>query len=302
MAVEQSGELHARVGELRLCYETFGERTQPALLLIMGLGSQMVLWEDEFCGRLAERGFWVIRFDNRDVGRSTILREARVPTRGQLILRDPRGAAYKLEDLADDAAGLLDALEVEAEHVVGASMGGMVAQSLTTRHPERVLSLVSIMSSTGNRRVGFTHPLLLRTLLRRAPRGHDAYVREFMATHRQIGSRRYPPGHDRLLAMAERCFERGIHPAGSARQLAAIAAASDRTAALGEIRMPATVIHGDADRLVMPSGGRATAKAIPGARLVIIPGMAHDLPPDLWEQVIDEIEATAARAASARAA
>ncbi len=302
MAVERSGEQYARVGELKLCYETFGERTQPALLLIMGLGSQMVLWEDEFCERLAQRGFWVVRFDNRDVGRSTILRDARVPTRGQLILRDPRGAAYKLEDLADDAAGLLDTLEVEAAHVVGASMGGMVAQSLTTRHAERVLSLVSIMSSTGNRRVGFTHPLLLRTLLRRAARDHEAYVREFMATHRQIGSRRYPPGHDRLLAMAERCFERGIHPAGSARQLAAIATAADRTVALGEIRVPVTVIHGDADRLVMPSGGRATAKAIPGARLVVIPGMAHDLPPDLWEQVIDEIEATAARAASARAA
>ncbi len=302
MPVECSGEQYARVGKIKLCCETFGDRTQPALLLIMGLGAQMVLWEDRFCEQLAERGFWVIRFDNRDVGRSTILRDARVPTRAQLILRDPRGAAYKLEDLADDAAGLLDVLGVDAAHVVGISMGGMIAQSLTARHPQRVRSLVSIMSSTGNRRVGFAHPLLWRTLLRRAPRGHDAYIRDFEATHRQIGSRRYPPGRERLLALAERCFERGIHPAGSARQLAAIATASDRTASLGEIRVPTTVIHGDADKLVMPSGGRATAKAIPGARLVMIPGMAHDLPPDLWEQVIDELEATAARAATARAA
>jgi pimeloyl-ACP methyl ester carboxylesterase len=301
MAVGRSGEQHARVGSIKLCYETFGERTQSALLLIMGLGAQMVLWEDEFCERLSERGFWVIRFDNRDVGRSTILRDAHVPTRGQLILRDPRGSAYTLEDLAGDAAGLLDALGVGAAHVVGISMGGMVAQSLTSRHPKRVLSLVSIMSSTGNRRVGLTHPLLWRTLLRRAPRDREAYVRDFMATHRQIGSRRYPPGRDRLLALAERCFERGIHPAGSARQLAAIATAPDRTAALGEIRVPTTVIHGDADRLVMPSGGHATARAIPGARLVIIPGMAHDIPPALWDQVIGEIAATAARAARAHA-
>lgn len=301
MAVERSGEQYAPVGRMRLCYETFGDRTRPALLLIMGLGSQMVLWEDEFCERLAERGFWVIRFDNRDVGRSTILRDAPVPTRAQLILRDPRGAAYKLEDLADDAVGLLEALEVEAAHVVGISMGGMVAQSLASRHPQRVLSLVSIMSSTGNRRVGLTHPLLWRTLLRSAPRDHDSYVRNFIASHRQIGSRRYPPGDERLLGLAERCFERGIHPAGSARQLAAIATASDRTAALGDIRVPTTVIHGDADRLVMPSGGHATAKAIPDARLVIISGMAHDIPPVLWDRVINEIEATTARAAPARA-
>jgi pimeloyl-ACP methyl ester carboxylesterase len=291
-----SGEQYAQVGNVKLCYETFGDRAMPALLLVMGLGSQMVLWEDGFCEQLAERGFWVIRFDNRDVGRSTILRDATVPTRGQLLLRDGRGAAYTLEDIADDAAGLLDHLEVEAAHVVGASMGGMVAQLLAIRHPHRVLSLVSIMSTTGNRRVGMTHPLLWRRLLRRPRRDREGYVREFMAVYRDIGSRHYRPGGDRVQALAELCFERGIHPAGTARQLAAIATAPDRTSPLNDIAVPTTVIHGDADRLVMPSGGRATAKAIAGARLVIIPGMAHDLPPELWGQVLDEIEGTAARA------
>ena len=296
--VERSGEQYARVGRLDLCYETFGERTMPPLLLIMGLGSQMVLWEDGFCERLAERGFWVIRFDNRDVGRSTVLRDAPVPTRMQLVLRDPGGAAYTLADMADDAAGLLDWLEVGAAHVVGISMGGMIAQLVATSHPTQVLSLVSIMSTTGNRRVGLTHPLLLRRLLRRRPTDHDSYVRDFVAGYSEIGSRRYPPGEERTRALAERSFERGIHPAGSARQLAAIASAPDRTALLRDIKVPTTVIHGDRDRLVMPSGGRATARAIGGSRLVVIPGMAHDLPPALWDQVIEEIEHTAARAAA----
>ena len=293
-AVASSGERYVPVGKLELCYETFGDRTMPPLLLIMGLGSQMVLWEDGFCEQLAQRGFWVVRFDNRDVGRSTILRESHVPTRSQLVLRDPRGAAYSLEDMADDAAGLLDQLGVEAAYVVGASMGGMLAQLVTIRHPERVLSLVSIMSTTGNRRVGLTHPALWRQMLRRPRRDREGYVRDFVESYRAIGSRRYPSGDDRLCTLAERCFERGIHPAGTARQLAAVMTATDRTALLHEIKVATTVIHGDADRLVMPSGGRATAEAVDGARLVVIPGMAHDIPPALWPQIVGEIEQTAA--------
>jgi pimeloyl-ACP methyl ester carboxylesterase len=294
--VEKLGEQRVRVGKLELCYETFGERSNPPLLLVMGLGSQMVVWEDAFCTQLAERGFWVTRFDNRDVGCSTILDGLPVPTLGQLVRRDPRGAVYTLEDMADDAAGLVEALEIEDAHVVGVSMGGMIAQLIAVRHPQRVRSLVSIMSTTGNRRVGRTHPFLLPRLLRRRPTDHDGYVRDFIATYREIGSRRYPPGDDRTGAIAERCFERGIHPRGAARQLMAIASAGDRTSMLGEVRVPTTVIHGTADRLVMPSGGRATAEAIPDARLVEIEGMAHDLPPALWEQVIGEIAATAQRA------
>jgi pimeloyl-ACP methyl ester carboxylesterase len=289
-----TGERFARVGKLTLCYETFGTELSPPLLLVMGLASQMVLWEDEFCQALADSGFRVIRFDNRDVGRSTILREAPVPTRAQLFRRDQRGAPYSLEEMADDAAGLLDELDIGAAHVVGVSMGGMIAQLLAIAHPERVLSLVSLMSTTGDRRVGRTHPLILPRLLRRARLDRAGYVQDFVATHRLIGSRRYRSDLERLRALAERCFDRGIHPSGAARQLAAIVTTADRTPRLRQLDVPTTVLHGDADRMVMPSGGRATAAAIPGSRLVIVPGMGHDLPPVLWPQIIDEITRTAA--------
>jgi pimeloyl-ACP methyl ester carboxylesterase len=294
-----SGERFARVGEIELCYETFGAANNPPLLLVMGLGSQMVLWDDQFCEDLAARGFWVIRFDNRDIGRSTILRDKPVPTTGQLLRRDRRAAAYSLDDMADDAAGLLDQLDVGKAHVVGVSMGGMIAQLLAIRQPERVLSLVSIMSTTGNRRVGRTDLRLYPRLLRRPKLDRLGYVENFLDTFRAIGSRRYPPDPERSRATAERCFDRGVHQDGAARQLAAILAAPDRTPLLKQLHVPATVIHGDADRLVMPSGGRATAAAIPDARLVIVPGMGHDLPPALWPQVIDEIVRDAGRAQGA---
>jgi pimeloyl-ACP methyl ester carboxylesterase len=298
VSTELSGEQRARVGDIEVCYETFGDRSQPALLLIMGLNSQMLLWEDEFCENLADRGFWVIRFDNRDCGRSTILRDAPTPKRWQLLARHPSCASYSLDDMADDADGLLDELGVERVHVVGASMGGMIAQLLAIRHPERVRSLVSIMSTTGNRRVGRPSPRVVSLLVRRVPRDREAYIRDFVATWKTIGSPAYhDPPH--LRTMAERCYERGIHPAGSARQLAAIVTARDRTPALRNLKIPTTVIHGDVDPLVTPSGGRATAKAIPGARLVMIPGMAHDIPPQLWDQILDEIQATTARAVPA---
>ena len=262
----------------------------------MGLGSQMVLWDDEFCETLASHGFRVIRFDNRDVGRSTILRDAPIPTRVQLMLRDKRAAAYSLDDMAGDAAGLLDQLGIEAAHVVGASMGGMIAQLLAIHHPRHVLSLVSIMSSTGNRRVGQTRPRLYPRLLGRPSRGREGYIADFVETYRAIGSKRYPSDTERLRTRAGRCFDRGYHPAGAARQLAAILAARDRTPLLRELRVATTVIHGDADPLVMPSGGRATAQAIPGARLVILPDMGHDLPRELCPQIIEAIVDNAATA------
>jgi pimeloyl-ACP methyl ester carboxylesterase len=296
-AVERSGERVAQIGDLELCHETFGSPQSPPLLLVMGLSSQMILWDDAFCELLARQGFWVIRFDNRDVGRSTILRDAPVPTRGQLLRRDPRAAAYALEDMADDTASLLAALSIDSAHVVGVSMGGMISQLLAVRHPERVRSLVSIMSTTGNRRVGRTSVRLYPRLLKRPRLDREGYIDDFVEAQRAIGSKRYRSDPERLRRVAARCHERGLHPAGSARQLGAIVAATDRTSLLRSINIPTTVIHGDADALVSVSGGKATAAAIPGARLVIIPGMAHELPPQLWPQLVEEIVATTARAA-----
>ena len=266
----------------------------------MGLASQMLLWDDRFCEDLAARGFWVIRFDNRDVGRSTILRDARVPARWQLALRHSDGAAYALEAMADDAAGLLDQLEIDAAHVVGASMGGMIAQLIAIRHPERVLSLVSIMSTTGKRRVGRPDPRVALRMLRPSARTREAYIEDHVQTYRLIGSHDFDfdfeEEHER--ERAGRLFGRGIHPAGSARQMAAVVTAEDRTELLRQIRVPTAVIHGEQDPLVNVSGGRATAAAIADAELVIIPGMGHDLPRELWPQIIDTIARTAYRAAS----
>jgi pimeloyl-ACP methyl ester carboxylesterase len=262
----------------------------------MGLASQMILWDDEFCERLAVQGFWVIRFDNRDVGRSTIMRGQRVPRRWQLLTRNVRGAAYSLDDMAADAIGLLDHLGIGATHVVGASMGGMIAQLMAIHHPERVLSLVSIMSTTGNRRVGRPRPRVAMWMLRK-PRGdREGYIEDHMATYHVVGSQEFEFDEEHRRERAGRCFDRGIHPAGSARQMAAVTTAPDRTALLGQVRVPTTVIHGDADPLVNVSGGRATADAIPGAKLVILAGMGHDLPRELWPQIIDAITQNAALA------
>jgi pimeloyl-ACP methyl ester carboxylesterase len=260
----------------------------------MGLASQMILWDDEFCELLAAQGFWVIRFDNRDIGRSTILRGARIPKRYQLLTRDARGAAYSLDEMAADAVGLLDHLGIDAAHVVGASMGGMIAQLIAISHPDRVLSLVSIMSTTGARRVGRPHPRMALRMLRKARREREGYIEDHIETYRAIGSKGFAPDEEHKRERAGRCFDRGIHPAGTARQMAAIMAARDRTPLLEQVSVPTTVIHGDADPLVNVSGGRATAEAIPGAKLVIVPGMGHDLPRELWPQFIDAIVQNAA--------
>lgn len=220
-----SGERTARVGELKLCYETFGACEAPPLLLVMGLGSQMILWDDEFCELLAAQRFWVIRFDNRDVGRSTIMREAPVPKRWQLLTRDARGAAYSLDEMAGDAVGLLDHLGTEAAHLVGVSMGAMIAQLIAINNPGRVRSLVSIMSSTGNRRVGRPHPRIALRLLRPAQREREGYIGDHIETYRTIGSAGFDFEEEHKRERAGRCFDRGIHPAGSARQMAAIVGA-----------------------------------------------------------------------------
>jgi pimeloyl-ACP methyl ester carboxylesterase len=265
----------------------------------MGLGAQMILWDEEFCARLAARDLFVIRFDNRDIGHSTILRDAPVPKQWQLVTRDARSASYSLDDMASDAVGLLDHLGLGAAHIVGVSMGGMIAQLVAINHPEHVLSLVSIMSTTGARRVGRPAPRVALRMLRRPRLDREGYIEDHIATYRTIGSQVFEFDEAHKRERAARLFDRGLHPAGSARQLAAIQTAPDRTPALRKLSVPATVIHGEADPLVDISGGRATAKAIPGAELLAIPGMGHDLPREVWPQVIEAIVQTAGRAAPA---
>ena len=255
----------------------------------MGLASQMLLWDEDFCELLAARGFRVIRFDNRDIGRSSWLRGEPIPKRWQLLIRSSGAAAYTLDDMAGDAAGLLDQLQIGAAHVVGASMGGMIAQLVAINHPDRILSLVSIMSTTGNRRVGRPQPRMFRRLLRKGQREREAYINNQVDTYRAIGSPKFEFDEQRTRERAGRCFDRGVYPPGSARQLGAVVAAPDRTKRLAQVKVPTTVIHGDADPLVDVSGGRATADAIPGAKLIIIPGMGHDLPRELWPQITDAI-------------
>jgi pimeloyl-ACP methyl ester carboxylesterase len=288
-------EQFCTVGDVELCYETFGDPGDPAVLLAMGLATQMVAWHEELCAELAERGFHVIRFDNRDIGRSGRV-EGPAPTLMQLVRRDKRAAVYTLDELAADAVGLLDGLGIERAHVVGASMGGMIAQTIAARHPERVLSLVSIMSNTGARWSGQPSPRLYPVLLRRPPRDREGYVRHTAWVLSQIGSKGFEGDEEDMRRLAELSYDRGLNPVAAARQLAAIIASGDRTPLLRTITAPTLVIHGTADRFVTPSGGRATARAIPGARLLMIPGMGHDLPRATWPRILDAIEENAARA------
>ena len=282
-------------GGITLCYDTFGDPADPPLLLIMGLGTQMVAWHEDFCGRLAGEGFHVIRFDNRDCGRSTHIEGVPTPTIPQLLMRRPP-AAYRLEDMAGDTAGLLDGLGIGAAHVVGASMGGMIAQTLAATRPDRVLSLASIMSTTGGRRVGQPALRVMPIFLRRPPGGREAFVDHTVLLFETIGSRGIQRDDDELREVAGLMYDRGLDPRGTARQLAAIIASGNRTPALRRITAPTVVIHGTADRLVRPSGGRATARAIAGAKLVKVPGMGHDLPRAAWDQIITAIVENAQRA------
>src|SRR3954469_17051742 len=288
-------EKTARVGDVDLCYETFGDPQDPAMLLVMGLATQMLGWREEFCEALAGRGFFVVRYDNRDVGRSTRI-QARPPTTWELVRRSRAAAHYTLDDMAADGVGLLDALGIERAHFVGASMGGMIAQTIAARHGQRVLSLVSIMSNTGARLSGQPALKVYPMLFKPAPNDRQGYIERMVATFEAIGSPGFERNVDDLRDLAGRSYDRGHDPPGAGRQLAAIMAAGSRRQLLRRIRVPTLVIHGRADRLVRPSGGRATARAIPGARLLLIDGMGHDLPRGAWPQIIDAIAQNAARA------
>ena len=294
-------EQRATANGIEIVYETIGDPSNPPLLLIMGLGTQLIHWDIELCERFAERGFHVIRFDNRDAGRSTYI-DAPVPNIRRAMAGLRIDAPYLLADMADDAFGLLDHLGIEAAHVAGASMGGMIAQTMAIRRPERVLSLTSIMSTTGERRAGRPKLRVWGVLLRRAPRDKDAAVEYFVRVFRLIGSKGFPADEDRVRALAAEAYDRGHSPAGTGRQLAAIMASGDRTDRVRGLRIPTLVFHGRDDPLVPFRGGRATADAIPGARLIGIPGMGHDLPRQVWPQLVDAVAETAARASATQAA
>jgi pimeloyl-ACP methyl ester carboxylesterase len=290
------------VGKVTLCYDTFGSESDPPMLLVMGLGTQMLAWREELCEQLAARGFFVVRYDNRDCGRSTWLDEQRPPSTFELLTRRKLPAAYDLDDMAGDAAGLLEALGLRPAHVVGASMGGMIAQNLAALHPRRVRSLTSIMSTTGGRFVGQPALRTYPVLMRRGPEGEEAFVEHVVKLQATIGSPGFPREDEEIRDLARRFHRRGLTAGGTARQLGAIVASGDRTNLLRRIVAPTLVIHGTADKLVRPSGGRATAEAIPGARLLEIEGMAHDLPKPAWPRIVDAIVANANRAGVAAAA
>ena len=292
---ELSEERLAPVNGIEIAYQEVGDPDAPPLILVMGLGTQMLGWDEELCGLLAERGFRVVRFDNRDIGHSTMLEAAGVPSRLDLFIGRRESAAYLLSDMANDTIGLMDHLGIESAHIVGASMGGMIGQTLAIEHAERVRSLVSIMSTTGSRRVGTPTLKAFGALLAKPPRGRDAYVERIVKTFKVIGSPAYPMDEPRFRELAGRLYDRSHNPKGVLRQMHAIGASGDRTAALRKLKLPATVIHGTRDPLVRPSGGRATARAIPGARLRIVEGMGHDLPRALWPTFIGEIADTASR-------
>jgi pimeloyl-ACP methyl ester carboxylesterase len=286
----------APVNGIEIAYQEMGDRDAPAIVLIMGLGTQMIAWDEGLCELFAERGFRVIRFDNRDIGHSTILEGGGVPSRLDLILGRRTAAAYLLRDMAADTAGLMDHLGVEAAHVVGASMGGMIAQTMAIEQPERVLSLTSIMSTTGRRWMEFPTLRAFAILMAPAPHGRDAYIERAVKTFRAIGSPDYPMDEERFRAVVEDSYDRGHRPSGVLRQMHAITASGDRTDALRRITAPTLVIHGREDPLARPVGGKATAKAVPGARLRLVEGMGHDLPRELWSTFVEEIAANAARA------
>lgn len=281
---------------IEICYETLGDTSGPPLLLIMGFGSQLVRWPPKFLTELEQRGYHVIVFDNRDVGKSTHLDALGNPDLSE-IMAGTAELPYSIGDMADDAAGLLDALELESAHVLGVSMGGMIAQDLAIRHPARVRSLTSVMSTTGRRDLPPPKPEILRILMRAPATTRQEEIEIRITSDRAIGGQLYPFEEEMIRKRAAEAYDRGFNPIGRTRQFAAISMQLDRREALAKLRMPVAVIHGADDPLVSPQGGRDTADAIPGAVLTILKGMGHDLPGPLHGQIADALDAVVARAA-----
>jgi pimeloyl-ACP methyl ester carboxylesterase len=290
----------AQIGEIEIFYDEIGDPAAPPVLLVMGLGAQMTVWQEGFRAAIADRGYRVIRFDNRDVGLSTHLHDAPPPDVRAAFTGDASSAAYTLSDMAADTTGLLDSLGIDSAHVVGASMGGMIAQTVAIEHPERVRSLTSIMSTTGDRSVGQATPAASAVLLGPPAASRDEVIERAVTSAGIVRSPAYPTDEAVIRQRAGEYYDRAFDPAGVARQLVAVMVSGDRTPKLAAVAVPTVVIHGEADPLVDPSGGRATAAAVPGAELVLVPGMGHDLPEPVWPQIVDAITAVAARAEADR--
>ena len=278
---------------IEIAYETFGDPGAKPMLLIMGLGYQMIVWDDEFCIQLASRGYWVIRFDNRDIGLSTRFDEAGVPNISTLLKSREQGKAvhvpYTLSDMADDAIGLLDALGIKSAHIVGLSMGGMIGQIMAVEFSERICTLSSLMSSTGNPGLPPPKPEALSILFTPLPTERIDYIESCVHVWRVLSGPKFPVDETRVRKWAEQSHDRGLNPAGFARQHAAIIVSGSRKEMLRSVTVPTMVLHGDADPLVPVECGIDTANAIPGAKLVIVKGMGHALPKALWPRVINAI-------------
>lgn len=290
----------AKVNDIEIEYDTFGDPASKPLLLIMGLGAQMINWDEEFCKKLVERDFYVIRYDNRDVGLSTKFEGAGEPDLMKLYMQVQKGerieSLYTLEDLADDAVGLLTAINIDKAHICGASMGGMIAQVIAYRHPSRVLSLVSIMSSTGNPDLPRPKPEAMQVLIKPLPIGREAIIEDGVHRMRIVHGTGIPFNEERARKLVTTSYDRSNYRPGFSRQLAAIIASGNRKNALKSITVPTIIIHGDADPLVPFEGGKDTAEAIPGSELLIIEGMGHSLPPEVWALVINAITKNASKA------
>ncbi|MFX0045032.1 MAG: alpha/beta fold hydrolase [Candidatus Hermodarchaeota archaeon] len=287
--IPYSEEATVKVGDIEIVYDTFGDPSAPPLLLIMGLGSQMILWDDAFCKALAAQGFWVIRFDNRDVGLSSKLDDAGTPDAFALMQGKAVEVPYKLSDMAADAVGLLDALKIDSAHVAGASMGGMIAQTMAINYPERVRTLTSIMSSTGDPNLPQPKPEAVSILVATPPSDRDENIDYSLQVWRTLHGPKFPLDEEYVRERSARAYDRSYYPEGTGRQLAAILASGSRKEALKKLKTPTLVIHGDADPLMPVEGGRDTAEAIPGAELLIIEGMGHSIPVEEAPRIIEAI-------------
>lgn len=276
-----------------LAYDTFGDPSSDPILLIQGLSWSMILWDEDFCSRLADRGYFVIRFDNRDIGHSTKLESLGTPNIRELIRNvmegKPVSAPYLLSDMAGDAFGLLDHLEIESAHVAGISMGGMIGQTMAIERPERVRSLASLCSTTGHPSLPQPTPEAMKVITVPPPSDREGFIAHFMQNWRILSGSRFPVDEKRVRVYAEQSFGRGFSTPGVARQIAAVNASGSRREALQSLKIPVLVIHGGADPLLPLECGIDTAEAVPGARMKIIEGMGHTLPEPVWDEIIDAI-------------